>query len=81
MKWKWKKKRTRLKVPCVVLAIRHDNNDLYFIGTPNQMFEFNPSSTSERRRACILYGITDETLTQFVTEAERDPGKLALLAL
>ena len=81
MKWKWKKKRVRHKVPCVVLSIRQDDKDLYFIGTPNQMFKFDPSSTSERRRACILYGIPDETLTQFVTEAERNPGKLALLAL
>lgn len=69
------------KTPGTVLAIRLSENGSCFIGTPNRMFSFNSGVSSERRRVCLLYSITDKTLTKLITAAYQHLDELVLMAL
>lgn len=57
------------------------HNDRLYIGTPSRMFEFDPCSASQIRRVCVLYGIDDDTLFKFVTNASQHPNEHQFLTL
>lgn len=69
------------RTPGTVLAMRLSKNGSCFIGMPNRMFSFNSGVSSERRRVCLLYGITDKTLTKLVTDAYQHLDELVLMTL
>lgn len=76
-----KSKKFSSKSPGTVLVMRMSKGGSCFIGTPNRMFSFNSGASSERRRVCLLYGITDKTLTKLVTDAYQHLDELVLMTL